>query len=58
MAQGPPAGTRVLELSQIIAAPFAGMLLADMGADVVKAESPRGDRTRRSGSVALGTSKL
>ena len=40
MAQGPPAGTRVLELSQIIAAPFAGMLLADIGA-----------ARRRSGSV-------
>ena len=57
MAEGPLAGTRVLEFSQIIAAPFAGMLLADMGADVVKVESPRGDRTRNSGSVAPGTSK-
>ena len=54
---GPLAGTRVLEFSQIIAAPFAGMLLADMGAEVVKVESPRGDRTRNSGSVAPGTSK-
>ena len=54
---GPLAGTRVLEFSQIIAAPLAGMLLADMGADVVKVESPRGDRTRRSGSIAPGTSK-
>ena len=54
---GPLAGTRVLDISQIIAAPLAGMLLADMGADVVKVESPRGDRTRRSGSIAPGTSK-
>ena len=54
---GPLAGTRVLEFSQIIAAPLAGMLLADMGADVVKVESPRGDRTRRSGSIVPGTSK-
>ena len=54
---GPLAGTRVLEFSQIIAAPLAGMLLADMGADVVKVESPNGDRTRRSGSIAPGTSK-
>ena len=54
---GPLAGTRVLEFSQIIAAPLAGMLLADMGADVVKVESPNGDRTRRSGSIVPGTSK-
>ncbi len=54
---GPLAGIRVLEFSQIIAAPLAGMLLADMGADVVKVESPNGDRTRRSGSIAPGTSK-
>ncbi len=54
---GPLTGTRVLEFSQIIAAPLAGMLLADMGADVVKVESPNGDRTRRSGSIAPGTSK-
>ena len=57
MADGPLAGTRVLEFSQIIAAPLAGMVLADMGADVVKVESPRGDRVRKSGSVAPGTSK-
>ena len=57
MADGPLVGTRVLEFSQIIAAPLAGMLLADMGADVVKVESPRGDRMRRNGSVAPGTSK-
>ncbi len=57
MADGPLVGTRVLEFSQIIAAPLAGMLLADMGADVVKVESPRGDRMRHNGSVAPGTSK-
>lgn len=57
MTQGPLAGTRVLEFSQVIAAPLAGMVLADMGADVVKVESPRGDRMRKSGSVAPGTSK-
>ena len=35
---GPLEGVRVLEFSEIIAAPFAGMLLADMGADVIKVE--------------------
>jgi crotonobetainyl-CoA:carnitine CoA-transferase CaiB-like acyl-CoA transferase len=39
---GPLAGVRVLEFGQIAAGPFAGMLLADMGADVVKVERPDG----------------
>ena len=43
---GPLEGIRVLEFSQIIAAPFAGMLLADMGADVVKVEPPWGEPWR------------
>jgi crotonobetainyl-CoA:carnitine CoA-transferase CaiB-like acyl-CoA transferase len=47
---GPPlplAGLRVLEYAQYVAGPFAGMLLADLGADVVKVEPPRGDAWRR-----------
>jgi crotonobetainyl-CoA:carnitine CoA-transferase CaiB-like acyl-CoA transferase len=44
---GPLAGMRVLELSQIMAGPTAGMMLADMGADVIKVEKlPGGDDTR------------
>jgi len=39
---GPLAGVRVLELCQIAAGPFAGSLLADLGADVVKIENPSG----------------
>ncbi|MGE0544537.1 MAG: CaiB/BaiF CoA transferase family protein, partial [Dehalococcoidia bacterium] len=39
-------GIRVLEFSQIIAAPFCGMLLADMGADVIKVEPPDGEAWR------------
>jgi crotonobetainyl-CoA:carnitine CoA-transferase CaiB-like acyl-CoA transferase len=39
-------GVRVIELCQIAAGPFAGMLLADMGADVIKVESPEGDGMR------------
>jgi len=43
---GPLAGVRVLEFSEIIAAPFGGMLLSDMGADVIKVEPPAGDPWR------------
>jgi len=41
-ATGPLAGVRVLEFGQIAAGPFAGSLLADLGADVVKVENPQG----------------
>ena len=44
---GPLAGLRVLELAQIMAGPTAGMMLADMGADVIKVEKlPGGDDSR------------
>lgn len=45
--QGPLVGCRVLELAHIMAGPVAGMMLADMGADVVKIEKTGGDDTRR-----------
>lgn len=43
------AGTRVIELGGFISSPYAGKLLADLGADVIKVESPAGDRARRQG---------
>src|SRR5919198_1883340 len=42
----PLEGLRVVEFSQLIAAPFCGLTLADLGAEVVKVESPAGDDAR------------
>jgi crotonobetainyl-CoA:carnitine CoA-transferase CaiB-like acyl-CoA transferase len=42
----PLAGLRILELARILAGPWVGQLLADLGADVIKVESPTGDDTR------------
>jgi len=45
----PLEGLKVVELARILAGPWAGQTLADLGADVIKVESPAGDDTRRWG---------
>jgi len=48
-------GVRVVELARILAGPWIGQTLADLGADVVKVESPEGDDTRRWGPPFIET---
>lgn len=49
MSMAPLAGLRVIELARILAGPWMGQTLSDLGADVIKVESPEGDDTRRWG---------
>jgi amidophosphoribosyltransferase len=49
MSAAPLAGLKVIELARILAGPWAGQTLADLGAEVIKVESPEGDDTRRWG---------
>ena len=50
----PLAGVRVAEFSQMVMGPSCGMILADLGADVIKVEPLKGDRTRHFKGVASG----
>ena len=56
-ASGPLAGVRVLEFSQIVSLPYGGVLLADLGADVIKVEPLRGDPHRHRGAVTPAEGK-
>ena len=46
MPNGPLSGIRILEVGHVLAGPFCGMILADLGADVIKVEPPSGDMAR------------
>ena len=57
MSDAPLSGLRVLEVGNYMAGPFCGMQLADLGADVVKIEDPRGgDLSRRLAPIVDGES--
>ncbi|MCP5086773.1 MAG: CoA transferase [Rhodobacteraceae bacterium] len=49
MNSSPLEGVKVIELARILAGPWAGQTLADLGAEVIKIESPEGDDTRKWG---------
>ena len=54
MADGPLSDLLVLDLTRALAGPHAGMMLGDLGARVIKIESPTGDDTRSWGPPFVG----
>lgn len=59
MGNGPLSGLRIIDLTSVIMGPMATVILGDLGAEVIKVESPTGDVNRTMGrSVGVGQSEL
>lgn len=54
MTHGPLSGVRIIEVGHMLAGPYCGMLLADLGAEVIKVEAGEGDISRATGDQWVG----